>query len=394
MAAQTATFGVDFSRRAVIRRINVGQARFDQRPQDALAGQTVRLSPFQVCTACGGGDRRRPPGRRAGTRRAGLLGRAPQPGRRATTCRGARCGAAQGRTRSRPGPARPPAAHRGAADPAARRDRRWSRSGSTRSARRCRLGIDRHFGGDPQHLDTALDGMPRTGMSGAKRHYLVLLRPAPRRHRLPAPPRRPRDLPRTTLSRRPAGPARLPLPRGRPTGLPPLPAPAHRGPVHRRRVPPRAGSRSSTTCWALSTRTASRSPTGGRRRAGPYRSDRPGPAGRVRPGGPLPRGAARGGPPPTTPLRSTRTPTAAGCASPDPDGVVRWQVTRAARPRPHRCRLGVRPRRRPGRDGRGLPRRPPPPRHAARATGSPKTRTNVRGCAATASWSSRSPGTT
>jgi hypothetical protein len=36
-----------------------------------------------------------------------------------------------------------------------------------------RLGIDRHFGGDPQHLDTTIAVVP-DGPTGARRHYLVV----------------------------------------------------------------------------------------------------------------------------------------------------------------------------------------------------------------------------
>ncbi|MDG4830480.1 DEAD/DEAH box helicase [Solwaraspora sp. WMMD1047] len=47
------TFGVDYSRRAMIRHFNLGAQRFD-RPAEPFAGDEVRLNPFHTCTACGG----------------------------------------------------------------------------------------------------------------------------------------------------------------------------------------------------------------------------------------------------------------------------------------------------------------------------------------------------
>ncbi|MET7617385.1 DEAD/DEAH box helicase [Streptomyces sp. NPDC005408] len=51
---ETATFGVDFTRRAVIRTLNVGVDRQDGSSTVPLAGDDVRLNPFYVCTSCGG----------------------------------------------------------------------------------------------------------------------------------------------------------------------------------------------------------------------------------------------------------------------------------------------------------------------------------------------------
>ncbi|MFI9783098.1 DEAD/DEAH box helicase [Kitasatospora sp. NPDC051984] len=46
-------FGVDYTRRAVIRRVNVGPLRIGSQDGDQLAGRPVRIAPFQVCTGCG-----------------------------------------------------------------------------------------------------------------------------------------------------------------------------------------------------------------------------------------------------------------------------------------------------------------------------------------------------
>ncbi|MBF6340659.1 DEAD/DEAH box helicase [Nocardia abscessus] len=50
----SAVFGVDFTRRAVVRRFNLGVTRFDRPAGDAVAGELVRLNPFHTCPACGG----------------------------------------------------------------------------------------------------------------------------------------------------------------------------------------------------------------------------------------------------------------------------------------------------------------------------------------------------
>lgn len=50
----TAIFGVDFTRRAVIRTLNLGLDRQDGSSTVPIAGDDVRLNPFFVCTSCGG----------------------------------------------------------------------------------------------------------------------------------------------------------------------------------------------------------------------------------------------------------------------------------------------------------------------------------------------------
>ncbi|GIH72632.1 DEAD/DEAH box helicase [Sphaerimonospora thailandensis] len=50
----TAVFGVDFTRRAVIRRFNLGTTRYDRPAGDRFAGELVRLNPFHACPSCGG----------------------------------------------------------------------------------------------------------------------------------------------------------------------------------------------------------------------------------------------------------------------------------------------------------------------------------------------------
>jgi hypothetical protein len=50
----TAVFGADFTRRAVVRTLNLGIDRQDGSSTVPLAGDDVRLNPFYVCTSCGG----------------------------------------------------------------------------------------------------------------------------------------------------------------------------------------------------------------------------------------------------------------------------------------------------------------------------------------------------
>lgn len=57
----TRTFGVDFTRRAVIRRFNLGSLRMDRPAGDPFAGDLRRLNPFFVCATCGGATADGPP---------------------------------------------------------------------------------------------------------------------------------------------------------------------------------------------------------------------------------------------------------------------------------------------------------------------------------------------
>ncbi|MFD3452885.1 DEAD/DEAH box helicase [Streptomyces sp. NPDC058691] len=50
----TAVFGADFTRKAVVRTLNLGVDRQDGSSTVPLAGDDVRLNPFYVCTSCGG----------------------------------------------------------------------------------------------------------------------------------------------------------------------------------------------------------------------------------------------------------------------------------------------------------------------------------------------------
>lgn len=166
------TFGVDFCRKATIRRVNVGPARFDKQADDRLAGNLVRFSPFHVCTGCG-----------------------------ATTADGKPVFDHDHDALSASGARDPKLKHhlpwcplrRGKRDPDVPQEPLFlahtlrtealrvllpavtvlveERIHSFRAA--LRLGVDKHFGGDPQHLDTTLASMPDPG-SGQQRHFLVL----------------------------------------------------------------------------------------------------------------------------------------------------------------------------------------------------------------------------
>ncbi len=54
------TFGVDFTRHAIVRHLNLGVARADRPPTDVVAGEETRISPFWACLSCGGTATDRP----------------------------------------------------------------------------------------------------------------------------------------------------------------------------------------------------------------------------------------------------------------------------------------------------------------------------------------------
>ncbi|MFF7899739.1 DEAD/DEAH box helicase [Streptomyces sp. NPDC088817] len=167
------TFGVDYSRKAVIRKINVGPLRFDARPEDELAGHDVRMAPFHVCTACGAAtadgrpvfDHDTDALDTSAVRNPAVKHHQPW------------CPLRRGK-RGPDAPKQEPVllAHQLTTEalrillPAATVlvDEKIH---SFRAA--LRLGVDRHFGGDPAHLDTTLAKMPDRA-TGEKRHFLVL----------------------------------------------------------------------------------------------------------------------------------------------------------------------------------------------------------------------------
>ncbi|MFB6501331.1 DEAD/DEAH box helicase [Streptomyces sp. NPDC002466] len=165
------TFGMDYCRTAMIRRINVGPVRYDAPARDDFAGHLVRLNPFHVCTACGAASS---DGRPVFDHDADALesaaARAPQLKHHRPWCplrRGKKDGVTQEQVLL---------AHQLQTEalriliPAATADVD-ARVHSFRAA--LRLGVDLHFGGDPQHLDTTVASMPDVA-SGERRWFLVL----------------------------------------------------------------------------------------------------------------------------------------------------------------------------------------------------------------------------
>ncbi len=49
----TETFGVDYTRQALVRKFNLGAQRFDRAPE-FFAGEELRINPFHTCQSCGG----------------------------------------------------------------------------------------------------------------------------------------------------------------------------------------------------------------------------------------------------------------------------------------------------------------------------------------------------
>ncbi|MEV8065874.1 DEAD/DEAH box helicase [Streptomyces sp. NPDC085995] len=185
----TQTFGIDFCRKAVIRRINVGPMRFDARAEDDFAGHSVRMAPFHVCTGCGAAtadgrpvfDHDTDALDSAAARNPKLKHHQPW------------CPLRRGR-KPQDVPQEPVLlAHQLRTEalrvllPAATVlvDEKIH---SFRAA--LRLGVDHHFGGDPQHLDSTLARMPDQA-TGETRHFLVLFDRLPGGtgylHRLTAP---------------------------------------------------------------------------------------------------------------------------------------------------------------------------------------------------------------
>ncbi|WP_432746123.1 DEAD/DEAH box helicase [Streptomyces sp. JH002] len=170
------TFGVDFTRAAVIRKVNVGVARQGLPAREEIAGQSVRLNPFHVCTGCGAATadgqplfEHEPDGASSsGGREPRLRNHRPW------------CPRRRGRTSSAAGePVRDERlllAHELHTEalrvllPAATMLVQ-EKIHSFRAA--LRLGVDQHFGGDPQHLDTTMASMPDAG-TGERRWFLVL----------------------------------------------------------------------------------------------------------------------------------------------------------------------------------------------------------------------------
>ncbi|MEV0122672.1 DEAD/DEAH box helicase [Streptomyces sp. NPDC050703] len=163
-------FGVDYTRRAVIRKVNTGPLRIGAQENDQLAGKNVRIVPFQVCTSCGAAsadgrpvfDDDRDAVDNSANRQSDVKHHTPWcPVRRGTK------GIPQEQVLL---------AHELETEalrillPAATvlvEEKIHSFQAALR------LGVDRAFGGDPQHLDTTLASMPDQA-TGEKRNFLVL----------------------------------------------------------------------------------------------------------------------------------------------------------------------------------------------------------------------------
>lgn len=167
----TQTFGIDFTRHARIRTVNLGPARFDIPATDDFAGHIVRLNPFHVCTGCGAATADgRPVFDHDTDQLSASAARDPRLKHHRPWCplrRGQREGVDHVAVLL---------AHELHTEalrvllPAAT-VLVEEKVHSFRAA--LRLGVDRHFGGDPQHLDTTLASMP-DGSTGERRWFLVL----------------------------------------------------------------------------------------------------------------------------------------------------------------------------------------------------------------------------
>lgn len=165
------TFGVDYTRHAVVRRFNLGHTRFDSRADRPFAGDLVRVNPFRACEVCGGTTPDNP------TQNTPTL---------AVSTPGSRGRDAEHHRPWCPG-------WRGAQVP--HREIVLAHELRTEALRilvpavtalvderilsfqaALRLGIAAHYGGDPDHLSVERATMPdrRTGGTGEQRQFVVL----------------------------------------------------------------------------------------------------------------------------------------------------------------------------------------------------------------------------
>ncbi|MCL3998684.1 DEAD/DEAH box helicase [Streptomyces lavenduligriseus] len=163
-------FGVDYTRRAIIRRVNTGPLSVGAQDNDQLGGRPVRIAPFHVCTACGAAsadgrpvfDDDRDAVDNSANRQRDLKHHTPW-----CPLRRGKKGVPQEAVLL---------AHELETEalrillPAATvlvEEKVHSFQAALR------LGVDDAFGGDPQHLDTTLATMPDRD-TAEKRHFLVL----------------------------------------------------------------------------------------------------------------------------------------------------------------------------------------------------------------------------
>ncbi|WP_103501404.1 MULTISPECIES: DEAD/DEAH box helicase [unclassified Streptomyces] len=167
-----ATFGWEFTRRAVVRHLNVGASRAEIGAEETFAGRPARLNPFWVCDSCGFAD---PDGGPAAAS-PGRVGDFHRP-----WCRRLR----QDRNAS------PDAATRGLAmllahELESEALRLLVPAVTAHAPERLATfkalllaGIARTYGGDPDHLDVVSTSMPESDGEN-RRHFLVLYDTLPR----------------------------------------------------------------------------------------------------------------------------------------------------------------------------------------------------------------------
>ena len=221
------TFGVDFTRRAVVRTFNLGVRRPDVQATDRLAGQDTRIGKFFTCVSCGGTTTDKP----AGPDHADPLVSSgySQPSHHRLWCPQRRGTGPGDHTELILAHVLHTEAIRVLLPVAtALVDERVASFAAALMA-----GVAKKYGGDPDHLAVITATMPdqetgrRPPVPRAARH-------PPRRHRVPAPARRPGRNP-PGPGQRPRGHRRVPVRGRRQARLPPLPAQPHR----RRQMAPR-----------------------------------------------------------------------------------------------------------------------------------------------------------
>ncbi|MEB8339440.1 DEAD/DEAH box helicase [Streptomyces endophyticus] len=175
----TAIFGVDFTRRATIRTLNLGIDRQDGSSTVPVAGDDVRLNPFLVCTSCGGAtaDGRPVVEQAANALTESLAASAKASAHHLLWCPRRKVRAAGGEQQGKGEDLPLLLAHELVTEAVrillpASVARAKQRLASFTAA--LFVGIAARYGGDPDHIDIASASMPDSGDADWPRRFLVV----------------------------------------------------------------------------------------------------------------------------------------------------------------------------------------------------------------------------
>lgn len=166
---RTETFGVDYTRHAVVRRFNLGRIRYDSPANHRFAGDDVRINPFHACTTCGGTTSDGPPQTAASLGISSGVGHRREDNHHRPWCPGWRGTTTQHDALVLAHELGTEAIRMLVPAVAALVEERIL---SFQAA--LRLGIAARYGGDPDHLRTVRAYMPDRGGTGELRQFVVL----------------------------------------------------------------------------------------------------------------------------------------------------------------------------------------------------------------------------